>query len=755
MSQYQELKDELLLIIENKMKENSSIISQSNKLIEDNKRIMDCFLEEKYQIDKIENLEKLANKSNDSLISHEIRIGNIQDEIRSIKTKYDKIVLDNLNVPGIIGLSCPFRNLSYYIRSNVTEMAKLKSESESVKKDSKDFKIKLDGASKNIISLIDGGVLRCNQYADSRINDFHAVLENKLKEMSDKFMEIRMKNIQFQNKLEQQINKIKTDFEEKLENQKEELIQLINNKIEYIKLDITSLEKATNFEENEEIKKYLNNLLEKEMETLKQMFQNSKNDNSHKYNSFQGENKLNKNKKKNEMSFEKIKNNNFNNNIKKSISIKVDENVKKVVNNVNSRRNSVDLSLIKRQRDKNALYPPKSKFNTNNTNKLNTSSSKSSLSNESLNNSKEIKNSVERIDKKHETNKSISTNKKFHTKTNLININDKINLIEDISDNPSENIKNINNQLPIILNIKDVKNNTLNKEYIRKNTKNENNNISQRDLIKVKNNHNLTATVNENSQLSSSVSNSSKQENTNDENNLIINTNTIFVNRKNDIKNNILEKKPFLNTINRLEKKSPHLLQDNLKNLKAELSDNNNESKISSKINYNKSQGSYKDEIINDLFSKYDKSTIPINLNLIKNKANLDLYNYSISPPSNRFLLNAKINEIIEPPEKELFFEKEKIPEKKSKLFDSKRNILKPSLNMQLFYGNFNEKRKEKNNNKINSFSNSEQKININIKNNINNNNYNNKKIGTSLGKSIYNDIIKREELFTMTSYKK
>ena len=748
MSQYQQLKDELLLIIESKMKENSSIISQSNKLIEDNKRIMDCFLEEKHQIDKIENLEKLANKSNDSLISHEIRIGNIQDEISSIKTKYDKIVLDNLMVPGFIGLSCPFRNLSSYIKSNVTEMTKMKSENESIKKETKELKIKLDGASKNIISLIEGGVLRCNQYANNRINDFHAVLENKLKEMSDKVMEMRMKNIQFQNKLEQQINKIKTDFEEKLEEQKNELIQLINNKIEYIKIDIVSLEKTTKSEENEEIKKYLNNYnqLEKEVEKLKQTFQISKNDNSYKYSSFHSENKLNKNKKKNEMSFEKIKNNN--NNIKKSISIKVEENAKKVVNNGNSRRNSIDLSIIKRQRDKNILYPPKSKFNIN---KLDTSSSQNSLSNETLNNSKENKNSVERTDKKHETNKSISTNKKFHTKTNLININDKINLIEDINDNPSENIKNINNQLPIILNIKDIKNNTFNNKYRRKNTKNENNNISQKDLKKEKNNHNLTAIVNENSQLTSSISNSSKQENTNDENNLILNTNTIFVHKKNNIKNNILDKKQFLSKINRQEKKNLHLLQDDFKNLKTELSDNNNESKINSKINYNKSQGSYKDEIINDLFSKYDKSTIPINLNLIKNKANLDLYNYSISPPNNRFLLNTKINEIIEPPEKELFFEKEKVFEKKSKLFDSKRT-LKPSLNMQLFYGNFNEKRKEKNNNKINSFSNSEQKININIKNH---NNYNNKKINTNLGKSICNDYIKKEELFTITSYKK
>ena len=178
---YNQLKDELSLIIENKMNESYSILSQSNKTIEENRRIIECFLEQRYQIDKIENIEKLTNKCNDTLISHEIRIANNKSEISSIKTKYDKIVLDNLLVSGFIGPSCQFKNLSSYIKNNITELGKIRFENENIKKDTKEFKIRLDGASKNITSLIDSGVLRCNQYTDSRINDFHVILENKLK----------------------------------------------------------------------------------------------------------------------------------------------------------------------------------------------------------------------------------------------------------------------------------------------------------------------------------------------------------------------------------------------------------------------------------------------------------------------------------------------------------------------------------------------------------------------------------------------
>jgi hypothetical protein len=168
-------------------------------------------------------------------------------------------------------------------------------------------------------------------------------------------------------------------------------------------------------------------------------------------------------------------------------------------------------------------------------------------------------------------------------------------------------------------------------------------------------------------------------------------------------------------------------------------------------MNFNKSQSNYKNEIVKELFTKYNKGNISTNLNLIKNKPNLDLYNYSISPPDNRFLLSVKINEIIEPPFKEIFTDKSNIFDKNSKEYYTKRNLsLRPSLNMQLFYGNYNETRKNKNK-KIKSLSSSEQKININnkIQKNIES-----KKLNPSFGKTIYSEYIKKENLFTMTCYK-
>ena len=759
---------EILQELYKKINESNSIISESNRIMEENKRINECFLEQKYQIDKIETLEKLLNKLNDSLISHEIRLANVGNELHSIKTKYDKIVLDNLLVPGFIGPSCQFKNLSAYIKNNISEFGKIRIEHQNIKKDTREFKIKLDGASKNILNLIDGGILRCNQYADNRINDFHVVLENKIKEMNDKNMEMRMKNIQYQTKIEEDINNLKINYEEKMVKQKEDLSQIINNKIEYLNINYSSLEKNLKILEIDDIK---NNYLEltKEVKELKQYIQNLKSEtynnknsnynNNSSYNSnnyhIQIDNKLKKFNKRKSVVFKDNDNNlskfyesiNLNYDSKKKTNIKNANRFEiygssgKLVH-VENNKNS-ELSAHNQKERKGLLSPVKSKFHKNN-NQYTNSNKKSESKNYDDNNS---------INKNDTKRNMEIIPKKYSTKTNLINIKDKINSIENMSsDNYGENLNNKFNQINsnnIINNNSFQKNKAYNENFNSININNSNN-INKIDISKTKNDH----INNEDTHSFISISNSSKNESNEEVPNkalfLDINTKINNINNKNNI--NILEKK--LSNKNTIQNKKEKSHPNKLKNLHIEISDNN-ESKTNSKVNFNKSQSNYKNEIIKELFTKYNKGNIATNLSLFKNKTNLDLYNYSISPPDKRFILNAKINEIIEPPLKELFYDKNgsNIYEKNARQYYTNRILtLKPSLNMQLFYGNYNEKRKEKNNKKLKSLSSSEQKMHLNPI--VNQKKDKSKKINPSYGKTIHPEYIKTENLFTMTSYR-
>lgn len=738
--QYNQLKEELLSILQEQQsqlyEEMEKKVKESNVIIEENKRIIECFLEQKYQIDKIENLEKISNKTNDTLVSHEIKIANNSKELSSMKIKYDKMILDNLMVAGLIGPSCQYNNFSSYIKYQISEFNRMKLDNENVKKETKDFRLKIDGMSKNIIDLIDGGVLRCYNYSDNRINDFHAILENKIKEMNDKIMEMRMKNIQFQSKVEEHIKNLKEQYEQKMIKQKDDLSQIINNKIEYLNMNYSSLEKNPKILEMENEIKNNHSQLEKETKEIKEIklsiqnIKNEVNNNNFNYTSYNsinihGDYKNKQNKKQY---------NNYKTNQEKP------GNPKKIQKNESNKSNksyTSDLLKLKNNyRNRQLLSPVKSRFHKNN-NIINNTSPKNDASFKFFDASKD---NDENPINKNGINDNESIPQKFSSKTSIIKLDEQMNLIENNTDNFAENINNNFHN-----NINDGEKNNAPSVNGLNNYQNKKN--------KIKNTYNLTNTINEHSHSFISISNTSKQDNNEEQNNIEIkkalfdNTNDEVINF-NYNKNNILKKKfQKKNTFNKNEV-SNNIINNKIRNLHIEVTDNN-ESKTNTKSNFNKSQNNHEDKLVKELFSKYNKNKITANLNLIKNNVNLDLYNYSISPPDNRFILNAKINEIIEPPAKELLYDKKNIFEKNNRNCDTRRNIsLRPSLNMQIFYGNYNDKKKEKIK-KINYLSTSEQKFKLkNLKNKQ-------KKIDHTFGKTIYPDYVKTEDLFTMTSYKK
>ena len=52
------------------------------------------------RLDQLDNYETFVLKTNDKLTSHEVRITNMREDFSNATQKYDKIYLDNLELPG-------------------------------------------------------------------------------------------------------------------------------------------------------------------------------------------------------------------------------------------------------------------------------------------------------------------------------------------------------------------------------------------------------------------------------------------------------------------------------------------------------------------------------------------------------------------------------------------------------------------------------------------------------------------------------
>ena len=216
--------------------------SKMNTLIENNKEIVTNLVMQKLKLEKISELESFKNKVDGMLITHEVRIKNNIDEISKIKTKYDKIISENLFVSGFIGNSCQFKNVSEYLSYNISEVSKLKMEKDQLKKDLKDLKGKIEGLMKNMITLNDNSVKLCNKYTDNKQEEFRKMLESGQNEMNSKSLEMRTMIVKFTNEVDHKMTDLKTEFNKVLEIKKD-VINIVDEKYENFQIQCEDLNK--------------------------------------------------------------------------------------------------------------------------------------------------------------------------------------------------------------------------------------------------------------------------------------------------------------------------------------------------------------------------------------------------------------------------------------------------------------------------------------------------------------------------------
>ena len=717
--------------LEEKMDETTQLINDINKKFEENKAFFENVLSQKYYLQKLDNLDKISSKLNDSLLSHEIRISKNINEINSLRTKYDRIILDNLLIPGQIGPSCQFKNLAQYLKNNIYDMTRIKTDNENMKNLSNDLKIKFETNTKNITGLIENCVTRCNQFTDSRISDCISVLENKTKQMNEKLMEVRMQIIQKQDKADENHNFWKLKFEERIKNQDEKIMEL-NNEIEKINEDLTDEGKICT-----KISK-LKHKLKKIKNVLLAFISNYQPPNNNNQTS-QGKNRRNSMMG---LEFTELLNSNLESILPSS--------------GKNRRNESKDMITSKNNRTRELLSPVKPKRQSVNIN----------------------------------SNSKFQSNQKQNIKLKMINISESSS---DDSDNGekmmSKKDKNKNGK-----NVNDIfenKDNNFNESKKNKNKSNRSNKLDKgsknKNNIKNKNNKNASKVIkkdnNSNDDSFNSISDSSESDYHQEKNKvtefkpklkyqnkrinekIMIQSKTINQNEKpafhlSKTSNNSFNFNQNVNMENIISTNSKlvNTYQSFSRNLNNNntLSNNQNSINNTQQSNFYRTQKEEKKEIIKDFFSKYDKNTIQENLSLIKNRGNLDLYNYSVSPPDNNHFLDTKQDEIYDPPlTKEFLFNKKNNPNNQSYMNTKigsinamKRNTLNIKINMGNNIG-INNKRVGNNNS-------SEKKIFLNNNNSPNNSKFvKNKKMEfsnkfTNTYRNYFPENAKREKMYNV-----
>lgn len=419
------------------------------KIEKDSKASILNIFEIKTKINQFNELFTYKQNIDNTIYSQEMRIKITMEEVYKLKSKYEKVINDNLIIPGLIGGSFRFKNLKDYIQFFSMEMSRVKSWQEEHKKLDIEFKKKIDNIPVTMVTMLDSAAKQNKEYNEQKQKDNAKYLENKIEEFNERITEIKNEYLEsikiYEEKLNEQINSfmsIKSDIFSEVDNKinkaRNKGITKDREKIKKIIKEIDEL-KIRRDKRDEQV---LNNT-----KSIKEIKNKIKKMRILGYYSKEKNSKISQSNN-NLISIEKQLNE-IKNRITQPLSAKRKAK-KRSLNNISSsseKQINKNNSYIINQNDKNEIYiinkshtdrDPKSKikfkvshFNPNKS-RSNSMAEKNQKINSKINNENEVKQLLINNSEKFLSSSSSQSIEKIDKKSNTININDNKNKLQNL-----------------------------------------------------------------------------------------------------------------------------------------------------------------------------------------------------------------------------------------------------------------------------------------------------------------------------------
>ena len=341
--------------------------------------------------ERISILELFRLKADESLITYDCKFKNLDKEFHEAVIKYDKIILDSIVYPGVIGKTNQFKTFHDLIDFLLLNINRIINAKERETTEFNESKNKLEELSKNFQGKIDFYLNNVNEFTRKIIKHSEMEINEKIDNLIKEFSDNKMDFIQKFNKYERKIDELTNNVMNLIEENSNEL----KIKIAEEKIDLNSKMKLYDIKYDEYSNKF--DLMKQEIQNLNSMLGDlllkiDKIDlNSQKFNKNNNNNSINANN--NNISF---KNNNFENSRNDNIGkpkIKI-ENIKNNIyeNNVNNnnfnKKNDID-TIFKNNNNafiNNYYNIEKEKKNINKRNKKNIKNKEKEKENGLINN---------------------------------------------------------------------------------------------------------------------------------------------------------------------------------------------------------------------------------------------------------------------------------------------------------------------------------------------------------------------------------
>ena len=208
--------------------------SKFTKIFENITELISQMAERKYDNDRVEELLKMRNKFSDQIIENQSRITIIDKSLEKALFRYDKIILDNLSVPGLIGVGSKFKNCASFFKYVDNEMQVNQKFKEEGTTNLKTLTEKVESRLKKAEGDITQILQSVNQICDVKFEKIFHKIEERAVAQENMIAQTRIENSRHTTELIKASTELKIQWE-KLENIKKEIYARYDEEMEKFK----------------------------------------------------------------------------------------------------------------------------------------------------------------------------------------------------------------------------------------------------------------------------------------------------------------------------------------------------------------------------------------------------------------------------------------------------------------------------------------------------------------------------------------
>lgn len=236
---------------------NQTLLSKINeydtkfsKVFENITELVSVISSRKFDNERIEDLLSMKTKFSDQIYQNQSHLSTLEKSLENSIYRYDRAILDNLQVPGIIGVSCKYKNCRMFFEEMYEELKTTKKFKEEEKAAMKSFQDKIDTRLFKVENELNKIHLNVNEIVQTKCERFFKKMEQRI-ESTDSFVHAsRIENSKYAADLIKTSTSLQIQWD-KLENIKNEIYDKYYEELDKFKKLVDSTNRVFHHQENE------------------------------------------------------------------------------------------------------------------------------------------------------------------------------------------------------------------------------------------------------------------------------------------------------------------------------------------------------------------------------------------------------------------------------------------------------------------------------------------------------------------------